>query len=29
MVDDPKANIEPDVDLDDDEPEEDSSLPSI
>jgi excinuclease ABC subunit C len=29
MVDEPKANIEPDVDLDDDEPEEDSSLPSI
>jgi excinuclease ABC subunit C len=29
MVDDPKANIEPDVDLDDDEPEEDASLPSI
>jgi excinuclease ABC subunit C len=29
MVDDPKANIEPDVDLEDDEPEEDSSLPSI
>src|SRR3954464_12709046 len=29
MVDDPKANIEPDVDLDDDEPDEDSSLPSI
>src|SRR3954449_10714153 len=29
MVDDPKANIEPDVDLDEDEPEDDSSLPSI
>jgi excinuclease ABC subunit C len=29
MVDDPKANIDPDVDLEDDEPEEDSSLPSI
>ena len=29
MSDDPKANIEPDIDLEDDEPEDDSSLPAL